>query len=264
VLDQSPGGGWAPGGPALYAARTALALGCRVELVSGLPPDYPRGPLGGLSLKPLPAADVPRYVNTYDPDGKRSQRLLTTGAAIRLAVPPHGEIDVLILAPAFDELEGMPPWPAGVRAMSLQGVLRDRDGDRVVPRADAWAACEPFVVPGAFYFLSDEDTREPAALARRIAAAGGTCFVTYASEGATRYAGAAVTHRPAFPATAIEPTGAGDVFATSFAVRLAECGDGDEAWTFALMAGALAVEGAGLDGVPQRAAIEARLARVAA
>jgi hypothetical protein len=221
--------------------------------------------LAGLDVHALPANDVPRYVNTYDGAGNRTQRLLTTGEPIRLEVAPGpGPIDVLVLAPAFDELDGMPAWGARVRAVSLQGVLRAREGDRVVPRADAWRACEPFVTPGGFYFLSDEDTPAAATLAGRIAAAGATCFVTHAREGATRYAGSLVTHRPAFPAAAVEPTGAGDVFATSFAVRLAECGDADDAWTFALMAGALAVEGAGLDGIPQRAAIEARLARVAA
>ncbi|MCK9521175.1 MAG: PfkB family carbohydrate kinase, partial [Dehalococcoidia bacterium] len=69
---------------------------------------------------------------------------------------------------------------------------------------------------------------------------------------------------PAFAAEPVEPTGAGDCFATAFTVRFAETGDIDEASRFALAAGALAVEAHGLAAIPSRAAIEARLRKVAA
>jgi sugar/nucleoside kinase (ribokinase family) len=62
----------------------------------------------------------------------------------------------------------------------------------------------------------------------------------------------------------VDPTGAGDCFATAFAVRYAETESFAEAGWFAAAAGALAVEGYGLAGVPTRAAIEQRMKQVAA
>jgi len=69
---------------------------------------------------------------------------------------------------------------------------------------------------------------------------------------------------PAIPADPVEPTGAGDCFATAFMVRLAETDSLASAMEFALAAGALADERPGLDGIAARAEIEARMTREAA
>ena len=60
------------------------------------------------------------------------------------------------------------------------------------------------------------------------------------------------------PATEVEPTGAGDVFAAAFLIRYNASGDPYEAAAYAAVAGALTVEADGIRGVPSRAALEAR------
>jgi len=66
---------------------------------------------------------------------------------------------------------------------------------------------------------------------------------------------------PAFPATEIDPTGAGDAFVAALAVALHEGADLVEAARFGAAAGACAVEVAGAEpSLPTRAAVEARLA----
>lgn len=66
---------------------------------------------------------------------------------------------------------------------------------------------------------------------------------------------------PAFTATVVDPTGAGDCFAAAFSVRFAEAGDAIEAATFAAAAGACAVETAGAQpSLPTRAQVQDRLA----
>lgn len=68
---------------------------------------------------------------------------------------------------------------------------------------------------------------------------------------------------PAFPATVVDPTGAGDAFCAALAVALAEGADPShpvEAVRFAAAAGACAVEVAGAEpSLPTRAAVERRL-----
>lgn len=64
--DRAPDGGWVPGGPSLYAARMAHALGARVTLLTTLSPSFDRACLEGLEVPPFPADVLPRYANAYD------------------------------------------------------------------------------------------------------------------------------------------------------------------------------------------------------
>jgi sugar/nucleoside kinase (ribokinase family) len=121
------------------------------------------------------------------------------------------------------------------------------------------------VRPGWIAFFSDEDTPDPEALARHLAASRTLAILTRGHNGATLFElDGTAQHWPALPATPVDPTGAGDCFAAAFMVRLAETDDFATAMRFALAAGALAVEGTGISGLPSRAAVEARMNREAA
>ena len=77
--------------------------------------------------------------------------------------------------------------------------------------------------------------------------------------------GAELCHRgvwrriDAFPAAAVDPTGAGDVFAAAFLIRYRETGDPWEATRFAACAASFIVESEGLANTPDRMMIEERL-----
>ena len=58
----------------------------------------------------------------------------------------------------------------------------------------------------------------------------------------------------------VELTGAGDVFAAAFLVRLHETGDPWQATRFAACAASFIVEGEAFDAAPSRARIDKRLA----
>jgi hypothetical protein len=268
VEDRTPEGGWVPGGPALYSARLALGMGHQVTLITRLVPEYDHSVFEGIDLRALPAVGVPRYANRYDEHGDRTQYLLARGG--RLDVPAvvaslNLPCDVLIVAPAYHEIDELPPRPARVVGVSLQGLLRDADEDgRVFPHRDPWGQVERFVRPGWFCFFSEEDTEDAPALARQIAAAGARALLTRGYRGATLFSGGREEALEPYPATPVDPTGAGDCFATAFLVRYAETNDLADACRFALAAGALAVEGHGLAGVPGRAAIRALIRKVAA
>ena len=258
--DLVPGGGVEAGGPSLYAARAAAALGARVTLVSRVPGGFDRAVFDGLELAPLPATLAPRYANLYDARGNRTQKLAGEGEPLDTDGLGLRSADAVIAAPAFHELAGFPCVAAPVRSVSLQGPLRATTHDgAVVPHEDPWRQAEPFLAPGAFAFLSDEDTADAPALARRLAAGGMTVFVTRGSDGATRYDAGGERRFDEYPARPVDPTGAGDCFATAFTVRLAEGAALDDATCFALAAAAVSTEGRGVFAVPTRAMVEARL-----
>jgi sugar/nucleoside kinase (ribokinase family) len=90
--------------------------------------------------------------------------------------------------------------------------------------------------------------------------------VTHGPRGATVYHGGEVRHLPTRPAHEVDPTGAGDVFAAAFLVRLHEIllergvEDPWEAAHFANVVASFSVEGIGYSAIPQRAQVEAYLA----
>jgi len=254
-----------PGGPSLYTSRMALALGARVTLVSRIVPGFDRSALAGIEVRGQPGVAGPRYANRYTPSGDRTQLLLGPGEPLDLSAVAAIPADAFILAPAFHECDALPQVSAPVVAVSLQGPLRTVDEAGLVsPHPDPLAQASPFVRDGVYAFFSEEDTNQPERLGRAIAGRGATAILTRGYRGAVVFRGKAETHLAAIPATAVDPTGAGDCFSTAFVVRMVETGDLDEACRFALAAGALAVEGHGIEGIPTRSQVEARLAKVAA
>ncbi|MGE5595632.1 MAG: PfkB family carbohydrate kinase [Hyphomicrobiales bacterium] len=229
-----------------------------------LHPGYDRSALAGIDVIACGTNPAPRYANRYDPSGKRTQLILAEGSPLDADWAAVPAMDAHLVAPAYHELAAIPPVRARVTAVALQGPLRAAADGRVIPHPDPIAQVAPFIAPGVLAFLSDEDTAEPTEVARYLAAAGMTVLLTLGYRGALMFEAGRQTAFEALPANPIEPTGAGDCFATAFVVRYAETGDLHEACQFALAAGALAVEGAGMAGVPSRAAIEARLRKVAA
>jgi hypothetical protein len=245
----------------------ALALGVRVTLATSLSPAYDRSALSGLDLVEVAADQNPRYRNVYDAAGDRVQHLDGTGEALdRL---PWGDIepaDLLIVAPAFHEFAGIPPVPCSLVSIAFQGLLRRRLADgRVRPVDDPVAATAAFARPGALAFLSDEDVGGAAMFSAALSRLGLTVVLTRGHRGATLYRGGEGESFVAIPpAREVDPTGAGDCFATAFAIRYLEAGSFREAMDFGLAAGSLSVEAAGLAAIPTRQSIEERLAGRAA
>lgn len=268
VEDKGPAGEWIPGGPSLYSARTALSLGATVTLVSNIPPGYDRSVLEGLRVVATGEAPAPRYINIYDEEGQRTQKLLEEGPVleVRPEMLPVEPVDGLIIAPAFHELAVWPPVPARVTGVSLQGLLRARDEqNRVFWHPEPVKQVAPTVKKGSFAFFSEEDTAQPVALARMLCSEDMTVLLTRGLHGALLFEpGGRETTLDSIQADVVEPTGAGDCFATAFIVAFAETGDLQSACRFALAAGSLAVEGVGLAGIPDRAAVTARLRKAAA
>ena len=64
---------------------------------------------------------------------------------------------------------------------------------------------------------------------------------------------------PVTRVTPVDATGAGDVFAAAFLIRLTETGDAGQAATFANAVASFSVEGPGVSGIPERATVEGYL-----
>ncbi len=272
--DLQADGAWRPGGAAFYAAVTAQRLGLRVGLVTSAPADLCASVAALLGDAPMivaPADTATTFENVYTPAG-RVQYLRACATPLTLDAIPEAwrRCAVALLAPVASELApGLAhALRAGVIGAAPQGWLRQWGVDgRVRPRRLDPGALDALRNLSAL-ILSREDLTGPAADAAALADADETLaawarlvpliVVTRGPDGADLWRAGAVERFPGYPAREVDPTGAGDVFATAFLCGLAATGDAAAAIDQANRVAALSVEGVGATAIPTRAQVAAR------
>jgi 1D-myo-inositol 3-kinase len=285
--DLLPGGGWRLGGTVLYGAATASRLGLRVGVVTCGPADVVEAlraavPAALVAARLSPHATT--FENVYEASGARTQYLRARSG------DPLGADDVpeawrrsghVLVAPLARDVDPavIAAFPVETRiAATPQGWLRQWDeAGRVSPAR--WTEAAAVLPRIEALILSDEDLfgseaargtlapggaasagwleRDSQLLAWR--AAGALVAVTRGERGAMLYTRTSQESFPAFPVLAVNPTGAGDVFAAALLRAWWWGSDIRSAMRFANATASFVVERAGIDGLPAYAEVSARL-----
>jgi sugar/nucleoside kinase (ribokinase family) len=148
---------------------------------------------------------------------------------------------------------------ASLVGVSAQGWLRSVDAGGHVVHTD-WTG-EPFWRGADVLFVSDEDLDDRDDALARWTHDVPVVAMTESWKGARVHAGGEWLRIDAFPEDEVDPTGAGDTFATAFLIRLHETKDVTEAARFGTAAASISVGAAGAAAIPERAHIEQRLRR---
>lgn len=261
VRDLAPGG-WTLGGTVTFAAVQAHRLGMRVGVVTRAGADLDvQQQLAFAEVAQAASPETTTFENVYA-GGHRSQRVRGRASVIEASDIPDRwrEAAIVLIGPVFGEA------PASLAAefaqaslvgVSAQGWLRALDGQGNVVRAP-WDG-EPFWRAADVVFVSDEDLAGGRAELEVWTKDAGIVAMTESHKGAQIYTDGRWRSMPAFPETEIDPTGAGDTFATAFLIRLHETGDVAEAARFGAAAASLSVSGVGAASMPERAQIEERM-----
>ncbi len=246
--DQTPAGP-TTGGTVAYAGCTAQALGCRTAIVtSARASDELALTLPSLAVHCVPAAANTTFTNTYTPAGRR-QRLHALAAPLRAGdvpaawqrsaivhlAPVAGEVDPGMIHLFGDSLVGLTP----------QGWMRRWDETGHVS-ATRWQGAATYFPLADAVILSEEDLPDVdyLDLCRQVAR---LLVVTQGPAGCTVYRGGESRSFPAPEVTARDLTGAGDVFAATFLVRLSQTrGNPWEAALFANQVAAASLTQVGL------------------
>ncbi|MCC6804119.1 MAG: hypothetical protein IT319_14650 [Anaerolineae bacterium] len=257
-----------PGGTVSYATRTAAAFGLRVALLTSAATGDPL--LESLTpyaeVVSLPAAETTTYENIYTPSG-RVQYVRGVAAPIGTAdLPPHFLGAPLVhLAPIADEID--PQVAHSFRdstvLLTLQGWLRRWDGDGRV-HFKRWY--DPGVLQAIdIVVFSEEDIVESPQMEREFAGSVRHLFVTRAEKGGTYYHDGDAIDYTTPQVEMVNPTGAGDVFASSLLASLPKL-DADvlAAARVAARLGAISVTRYLLDGAPTPDEVQAALAEAQA
>jgi len=258
--DLMPDGSYRAGGTATYSALAALGLGLRVGMVtSAAPADTPAA--AGIAVALRPAARTTTFENIYT-QGTRRQFCRTMAAPLEAADVPEAWFGarILHLGPVAGEV--VPGVIARTRGalvgVTPQGWLRRFAPDGSVHPTD-WPAAEAALGDADAIILSADDLARDGARIEDWARWARLLVVTVGKEGAIIYHGGRQRRSPAFAVTEVDPTGAGDVFAAAFLVRLSETEDACEAAHYANCAASFVVEGIGAARIPTRDDIAWRL-----
>lgn len=270
--DKTPARAYRPvsGGMSANAAIAAARLGAQVRFFGAVGDDEAgRFALARLAAEGITTAGVQRVtggatsVSAVVVDAEGNRKIFNhRGNALTLA----GPLDTAALAGA-DFILSDPRWAAGAEAAlrwaKEHGVPAMFDGD-IAPADDlqrlgglaAWAV---FSAPG-LALLAPGQSRDDG-LAALLAAGARHAVVTDSEQGLWwRSAEGSAGHLAAFPVSAMDTTGAGDVFHAGLAVALAEGRPVREALRFGAAAAALkCARPGGIAGAPTRAEVEALL-----
>ncbi len=240
------------GGSVVYAALTARALGLRPAVVTAHDDRCNLGELAELPRVCVASEETTTFALQETAEGRRLHLLARAALLEHTHVPEAWRRPGIVhIAPIADETppETIAAFSGRFVGVTPQGWLRAWGEDGVVQPvwkphlADALAKADAVV-------LSSEDLggdeRRVAELAARLP----VLVVTRGAEGASLYWRGEVRHFPAAPVHVDETTGAGDIFAAAFFIRLYHTGDPREAARFAVALASASAQRAGLASVP--------------
>jgi sugar/nucleoside kinase (ribokinase family) len=251
------------GGSVAYSALTARAMGLRVGIVTSVGNDAPLEALNGIPLVNIPTERSTTFENIQTENGRR-QILHHRATPILLDHIPQAwrSTPIIHLAPLADELNPALATQVSPSLLGItpQGWMRQWDEQGQVT-AKKWKDESALNRAGAVVFSIEDVSRdlefvEDLAHHTRI-----LCLTESAAGAVLHWNGDRRHFRP--PAMAeVDSTGAGDIFAAGFFIRLYKTRDPWEAARFANQLAARSVTRVGLNSIPTKPEIEESLMEV--
>ena len=249
-----------PGGAAFYASLTAVRLGRRVALLTrGMPKEAKRHLTSQAQVVNIPSPTTTTFENMYTPQG-RAQRLHSLAPSIEADDLPKEwrRCPVVLLAPVAGEVNPALAslFPTSLLGLSPQGWMRCWGPSGWITPAP-WTG-EGIVDKAQVLILSATDIQSQKIPARWLGAST-TLLLTQGPAGALIHRRQRWFRIPSYTAIEMNPTGAGDVFASAYLIRYNETKDRFTSGLFASYAASLKVEAISLEGIATRAQIEERM-----
>ena len=252
------------GGTAAYSALTARALGLRVGVVTAAGKETSLDALNDIPMLAIESVQSTTFENIYTENG-RIQYLRAQAAQIDFDSVPQvwRAASIIHIGPIADEVDSVLPkdFSPALLGVTPQGWMRQRAADGRVSRSE-WQNAEPVLQKADAVVISREDVNGDDELIENMAHQTRILAVTEADDGCVlhwngdrRRFRAPIVHE-------VDATGAGDVFAAAFFIRLLKTHDPWEAARFATLIASRSVTRVGLNGIPTPPEIEASMMEV--
>lgn len=257
-------GGYTLGGTASYAAQTARAIGLQVGVVTSCGPDIELPEIPGIQYFILHSEHSTTFENLQTPNG-RVQTLFHTADTLDLSIIPESwrNSPIVHIAPVAREVNVnlIRAFGNSLVGVTPQGFLRHWDhSGRVFPAE--WPEASFVLQYTNAAVLSIEDVQGEEEVLEDMLSSLRILVVTEGAKGCRIFWNGDLRRFNAPPRDEIEPTGAGDIFATSFFIRLYQTRDPWEATRFATVLAANSVTRVGLNGIPTAEEVQSALMEV--
>lgn len=252
------------GGTVAYSALTARALGLKVGIVTAVGPETVLDVLQGIPVISQASPQSTTYENIYTEQG-RIQYLRAQAQRIDFTRIPEvwRASPIIHLGPIANEMEATLPavFSPTLLGLTPQGWMRQWDAEgRVSMRA--WEKAEPALAKANAVVLSREDVNGNDELIEQMSHQTSLLVVTEGAGGCVLYWNGDRRRFHAPKVEEVDATGAGDIFAAGFFIRLLQTRDPWEAARFATQLASCSVTRPGLNGIPSTREIKDCLVEV--
>ena len=252
-------GSYRLGGSALFTSLLASRMGYRTALFTASSEELPWDLLSDVEIFNQPTPRTTTFQNQYTSSGRR-QILINRAPELDLDQLPDSwkRAPIIHLAPVAREicLEDLPNFHTGKLFLSLQGWLRDWDQSGLISPVQFSHPGE-LNLPISGAFLSIEDLGHDRSSLPGLLKLTPTLILTLGRNGSELYQDGTMTRIKAFPFSEVDPTGAGDIYATAFIIyRVMEGRPAIRSCQLASRLASLSVSRAGVMAVPSRKEID--------
>ncbi|MGE5123256.1 MAG: PfkB family carbohydrate kinase [Acidobacteriaceae bacterium] len=252
------------GGTAAYAGLTAQALGLRVGIVTSWGAELPLGRLKHIPIISYPADQSTTFENIYTDSGRiQIVHSIAPSLDYHMIPEPWRQAPIVHLGPIALEVEPglVRHFPTSLVGLTPQGWLRSWDEKGQV-HASEWPEATFTLQQSGAAVLSIEDVQNDESRIEEMAAAARILVITEGAGGARVYWNGDVRRFRPPEQVEIDATGAGDIFAAAFFIRLYLTRDPWESARFANQVAATSVTRRGLESIPTPEEIQEYLIEV--
>jgi len=252
------------GGTVAYSALTARALGLRVGIVTAAGPETSLESLNDITVISLDSPQSTTFENIYTGHG-RIQYLRAQATKVDFDSVPDSwrRASIIHLGPIANEMDSVLPksFSPALLGLTPQGWMRKWDTENRVSSRE-WTGAELALSQAGAVVISREDVDGNDELIEHMAHQTRVLAVTEGAAGSVLYWHGDRRRFRAPEVPEVDATGAGDIFAAAFFIRLFNTRDPWEAARFATLVASRSVSRVGLDAIPTSREIEECLMQV--
>lgn len=252
------------GGTVAYSALTARALGLRPGVLTAAGVETSLDALHGIPVILQDSPQSTTFENIYTSNG-RVQYLRAQAARLGMDNVPRSwrHAAIIHLGPIASEVDPILPesFSPTVLGITPQGWMRQWDAEQRIS-SHAWTDAGPALAWAGAVVISREDVGGDDELIEHMSHQTRVLAVTEGAGGSVLYWNGDRRRFRAPEVPELDATGAGDIFAAAFFIRLYKTRDPWEAARFATLLASHSVTRIGLDGIPTSREIEESLMEV--
>ena len=260
---------WTPsenvlGGTTSYASFFARKMNLQTAILTSFGSDFEfQNRFQNISLHSIPSDKTTFFKNVYDGNNRQQFLLEKSNNIFTNHIPDEiRNPKMVLLGPIANEIDFglLDKFENSMVAVCPQGWMRrwNSDGKVFHQILRDW----PVFKKADLVILSEEDLDFQYDLIPKLAELFNILVVTKGEKGADVFSNNNKHTFPNFSSKMIDPTGAGDVFATAFLIRYFETKDISQSANFANAAASFCIEKKGIEGMASREEILDRAAKI--